>query len=107
MAQNGFISNRIFDALACKTFIISDNIKSVNEVLGGNVVTYANHNDLKDKIYYYLNHDDEREKIAQKGYDIVLKNHTFDNRVSEILAIIESEYFNEFIVNWNNYLNMK
>lgn len=105
MAENGFISNRIFDALACKTFIISDNVYSVDEILEGNIVTYVNHEDLDKKIDYYLMHDQERELIAQRGYDIVLKNHTFDNRVSEILSTIIFDYFNEFIMEWNNYLN--
>ncbi len=106
MAEKGFISNRIFDALACKTFIISDNVNSVNEILGGNIVTYVNHKDLNEKIDYYLAHDNERGLMAQRGYDIVLKYHTFDNRASEIVSTIIFEYFNEFIIKWNNHLNI-
>ena len=80
-----FPSNRLFDALACGTFIISDEIESAHTVFEDTVITYNDADDLNDKIEYYLTHDEEREKISKKGQEIVLKNHTFDNRVETII----------------------
>lgn len=107
MVENDFISNRIFDALACKTFIISDKISSIQSLFEGCVVTYDNYDELNEKITYYLTHDDERIQLAEKGYELV-KNHTFDNRVSELISVIEKEFSSKFLkqieTNMNNNL---
>lgn len=97
MLQRNFVSNRIFDALACKTFVISDDVESINSLFEGNVVTYNDSKDLNEKLEYYLTHETERLTMANEGYEIVIKNHTFDNRVSEILSVIEKKYFFEFL----------
>ena len=80
-----FPSNRLFDALACGTFVISDKIPSAETLFEGNIVTYDDADDLNKKIEYYLTHEEERKEKAQKGMEIVLKNHTFDNRVDTII----------------------
>ena len=85
MRDEDFPSNRLFDALACGTFVISDKIPSADTLFEGSIVTYDGVDDLKEKIDYYLAHEDERVKIAEKGKRIVLENHTFDDRVCEIL----------------------
>lgn len=89
MRDGDFPSNRLFDALACGTFVISDKIPSAETLFEGNIVTYDDADDLNKKIEYYLTHDDERKEIAQKGKEIVLKNHTFDNRVDTILKSLK------------------
>lgn len=88
MKDLDFPSNRFFDALACGTFIISDKINVAETLFEGTIVTYEGAEDLNNKIEYYLSHDDEREKIAKKGKELVLKNHTFDNRVKSILKCL-------------------
>ena len=85
MVQNDFPSNRLFDALACGAFVISDDIPAAKELFEGNIVTYNSIDELDNKINYYLNNKKERESIARKGQKIVLENHTFDNRANEIL----------------------
>ena len=88
MKEWGFVSNRIFDALACGAFIISDKMQEVDNLFEGNVITYDDLEDLNEKIEYYLNHDDERRKKVNKGREIVLDNHTFDSRVSKIIDVL-------------------
>ena len=85
MRELDFPSNRLFDALACGTFVISDKIPSAETLFEGTVVTYDDKDDLNEKLDYYLTHDEERLKMVEKGKEIVLKHHTFDNRVDEIL----------------------
>lgn len=89
MKELDFPSNRLFDALACGTFIISDKIPSADTLFEGSVLTYENVQDLNNKIEYYLSHDVERKKMAEKGKELVLKNHTFDNRVDEIIDYLK------------------
>jgi glycosyltransferase involved in cell wall biosynthesis len=85
-----FPSNRLFDALACGTFVISDKIPSAETLFEGNIVTYEGVEDLNNKIEYYLTNENERKQKAQKGKQIVLKNHTFDNRVNTILDSLKN-----------------
>lgn len=87
-----FPSNRLFDALACGAFVISDKIPSAETLFEGNIVTYENDEDLNEKIEYYLTHEDERKEKAQKGKEIVLRNHTFDNRVDTIMYSLKNFY---------------
>ena len=89
MREFGIISNRIFDALCASAFVISDEVAGIHDVLGDAVVTYKDPEDLKAKVDYYLSNPDARNEIAQKGQEIVIKNHTFDNRADEIVKIIE------------------
>ncbi len=89
MKELDFPSNRLFDALACGTFIISDKIPSADTLFEGCVLTYKNVQDLNNKIGYYLTHDAERKKIAEKGKELVLKNHTFDNRADTIIDYLK------------------
>lgn len=105
MKEKDFISNRIYDALACKTFIISDEVEAINYLFGGNVVTYTDYNDLNEKLTFYLENDAERELMASKGQEIVLKNHTFDNRVHEIISVLEKDGFYHFIDEFNNFID--
>lgn len=89
MKDLDFPSNRLFDALACGTFVISDNIPSAETLFEGNIITYDGADDLDEKINFYLNNPQKREELAQKGKEIVLKNHTFDNRADEIISALK------------------
>lgn len=91
MREYGIISNRIFDALAVGAFVISDNIPEIESLFEGNVVTYSTREDLKEKIDYYLEHPEERQKKAERGKEIVLKEHTFAERIKEILIVLKEE----------------
>lgn len=90
MRNENFPSNRLFDALACGTFVISDKIPSADTLFEGSIVTYDGVEDLNDKINYYMSHDEKRTKLAEKGREIVLKNHTFDDRVKKILSCLKN-----------------
>ena len=89
MRDEDFPSNRLFDALSCGAFVISDNIPSAETLFEGGIITYEDENDLDNKINYYLTHEDERVEIAKKGQRIVLENHTFDNRIQKIIEILK------------------
>ena len=90
MKEYGIISNRIFDALSAGAFVLSDNVPGIDEILEGNVVTYDNREDLKQKIDYYMKHDSERDKKAHAGQTIVRKQHTFANRVDKIIEVLKT-----------------
>ena len=95
MLQEDFPSNRLFDALSCGAFVISDNIPSAETLFEGSIVTYEDVNDLNKKIDYYLSHGEERVKLAKKGQQIVLENHTFDKRIIEIISVLKENGIND------------
>jgi hypothetical protein len=83
------VNMRFFEALGMKCFLLSDKVDGIEELgfkNGTHYVSYDNKEDLVDKINYYIEHQKEREKIANQGYDLVTKKHTYTIRVKELLA---------------------
>lgn len=84
MRDEGFISNRIFDALASGAFVVSDDIRCLDEVLPGVVPTYRARDELPALLDRWLADPGGRRTRASKGRDLVLAAHTFEHRASRI-----------------------
>ena len=54
------------------------------------LVIFKDVTDLQKKVDYYLKHPEECLKIAENGYQEVLKKHTYRHRLTDILQTIES-----------------
>ncbi|MFL5646992.1 MAG: glycosyltransferase [Chloroflexota bacterium] len=80
MRTEGFISNRIYDAVACGAFVISDHVDGIEEEFGSAVVTYRDADELHDLIERYLADPIERRRLAERGRQVVVERHTFDER---------------------------
>ena len=93
MRDLDFPSNRLFDALACGTFVISDEINSAKEIFENTVITYKDADDLDKKLTFYLENENERTKLKENGRKIVLSKHTFDHRAEEIIKTLEQIIF--------------
>jgi spore maturation protein CgeB len=80
-------SPKVFEAMACKSFILVDMQKDVLALFddGKDLVCYDSISTIKEKIDYYLHCDSEREIIAECGYNKVIQNHTYENRIEELL----------------------
>ena len=89
MRNNGFVSNRIFDGLACQTFIITDNVEQIGDI-GEYVQTYKTKKELELLIDYFLKNPKEREKKAIEGLKYVLEHHTFQKRAKQFSDKIKS-----------------
>jgi Glycosyl transferases group 1 len=87
MRRHGFLANRIFDALACGAFVIADDNPALAEVLPGAVETYSTPAELGAKIERYLGDPAERERIARRGREMALADHTVERRAEQLLAI--------------------
>jgi len=83
MKKYGFISNRIFDATACGTLVISDYMKEIEDVFGDSVPMWKTKEELVNLVKYYLDPQNEKERIekANRAREITLNNFT-----SEIMA---------------------
>ena len=83
-------SPRIFEALACGAFVISDNQRDVFSLLkeGEHLARFIDSDDLMETITYYLDRPKERGEIAEQGRREVLNNHTYVHRIEKLLSIV-------------------
>lgn len=85
MRDDGFISNRAYDALACGAFLISDRVPGIEAEFGEGLVTYADRDELQALVDAYLADPERRRREAAVGRETVLAQHTFAHRVTTIL----------------------
>ena len=80
------IKTRDFEAPCCGSLLLTKDTKEIAEYFVPNeeIITYKDANDAAEKIKYYLKNEDEREKIAKKGYERVIKDHTYEKHFLEI-----------------------
>lgn len=85
-------NSRTFDIAACRGFQLADDKEDLRNLLRVNeeIICFRTVDELKKLIGHYLTHPDERLQLAEAAYRRVLKDHTYDNRVREILDIIGS-----------------
>lgn len=86
------ITTRIYEALSCEAFVISDWFKELEEEFGEHIVFTTGGKDLEDKIAYYLAHPEKREEKIRGVREKILKFHTFKNRVEVIARTLNLEF---------------
>lgn len=84
------INYRVFETMGCKTALLTNNTENLTTFFTDmeDVVIYSSEEELFEKVEFLMNYPDEIEKISNSGYENVVKNHTFDNRVHNLLQII-------------------
>lgn len=89
MSANGFLSNRLFDAVACGCVVISDYVEGIKEIFGESVMVYNSEQDFIncvkeiDKNYAYY----KNKAILQA--EIIRNEHSFEARASVILDVVK------------------
>ena len=83
---------RDFEVPGCGSLLLTKDTKEIAEyfVPGEEIITYQDANDAAEKIKYYLKNEEEREKIAKKGYERVLREHTYGKRFLEIFKFAQN-----------------
>lgn len=104
MGERGFISNRIFDAGACGACVVSDEASGMSDLFGDAVVTYRDAPELKRIVKDLLSNGEKRKAQGEKLRDIVSKGHSFEDRVKEILKVIEEIHNSKKIEFTEKYL---
>ena len=92
MKKYGCISNRIFDATACETLVISDYMPEIEEIYGDTVPMYKTKEELIELVKYYLDdaNEQERKDKAKRAREITLKNFTSDKAALKFHQIINT-----------------
>lgn len=91
VAQNYANNMRMYETTGMGAMLITDHKENLNDLftVGKEVISYSNTSDLIKKIRYYLSHDAERAKIAKAGQNKTLKDHTYKQRMKELLKILK------------------
>jgi glycosyltransferase involved in cell wall biosynthesis len=88
MQSWGFVSNRIYDVLACGTPVISDPVDGLDELFDGAALAYHDPDELKDLVAEVLADPETARARAERGREAVLARHTFDHRAVELVALV-------------------
>ena len=87
MLELGFISNRVYDALACGTFVLRDDVAGLEAEFDGGAVGCATETEAIASIEQYLADPAARADRAARGRAAVLARHTFDHRVDVLVEL--------------------
>ena len=90
-----FINPRTFELAACGAFQLCDRRLLLPEIFEyeKEISTFADMQELKEKINYYLSKPEERRQIAQNARKKVLSEHTYMHRLQEMLSLIFSKRY--------------
>lgn len=80
-------SGRVFDALACEVFTISDHMPSL-DIFSPYVVFTTGGEDLREKLRYYLAHPEERSAKVKSARAFILREHTNFHRARELAKLL-------------------
>lgn len=85
------VNTRTFDILACEAFEIVDYKEGIEDLfkVGEEIVCYKDASELQGLIDYYLLHPEERKKISHRGFNRVMKNHTWKHRIQQVMKKLD------------------
>jgi hypothetical protein len=81
---------RLYEATGVGTLLVTDWKENLHEMFepGKEVIAYRSPEECAELIQYYSEHEREREEIARAGQQRTLSEHTYQNRMQELLDII-------------------
>jgi hypothetical protein len=91
VAENYASNMRLFEATGVGSLLITDEKDNLGEFfeVGEEIETYADPDELVDKIKYYLAHEERRRRIARAGQARTLREHTYLHRMRELEQLLE------------------
>jgi spore maturation protein CgeB len=88
MRREGFINPRIIDVLASGSFVISDDVLGMDELLNSSVATYSKPEELRTTLDHFLQSEHAREEHIRRGQNAV-KSFTYSYCCLKIVRHIE------------------
>jgi spore maturation protein CgeB len=90
-----FVNPRTFEIASCGAFQLVDNRSALADLfeIGDEIIVFKDLEDLKQKIAYYLDHPAERERTAERAKQRVLRDHTYEHRMVEMLEYLADNGF--------------
>lgn len=96
VSLNGDLNLRSFEVIASGGFLLTDKIspQAGLELLfadGKHLVTYANVEELGEKIRYFLNQPEAAREIARQGYEAFWRNHRPEQNVWRVMDYLDGK----------------
>ncbi len=90
VVQGDFVNPRTFELAACGAFQLVDRRGLLPELFAADeIVTFEDLDELKQKIDYFLSRPREREEIARRSRQRVLSEHTYEQRMKDLLSTMQ------------------
>ena len=85
--QKNQIKARVFEVPGNGGFLLTENADGIEQyyVPDREIVIFKGVDECAEKINYYLNNQAERNLIALAGYERTKKDHTYDQRLAEVI----------------------
>lgn len=85
------VTARVFEVPACGGFLLTNACPQLDDLyaVGTEMICYRTLDELRHLTTYYLAHPEERRQIATRGQRRARREHTFQRRVEEMLAVLE------------------
>ena len=86
------VNQRAFKIPACGGFQICDDVPALKKYFSEDEIVTAQATDAKqwiDQIEFYISQDAKREKIRQASIQRALQDHTYHNRINDIITLCE------------------
>lgn len=86
------VNMRMYEATGMGALLLTDNGEHLHDLFepGAEAVSYDSASQLVDRLRYYLEHDNERSEIAAAGQTRTLRDHTYRQRMRELVGILEA-----------------
>ncbi len=91
VAENNANNMRLYEATGVGAMLLTDQKDNLHELfeIGKEVVTYSSKEEAAELVRHYLNHPEELAKIAKAGQAKTLSEHTYAQRMQELVRILE------------------
>lgn len=86
MAENGFLSNRLFDAVACGATVISDHCEGIDKIFGDSVKVYKSASELADLVRHAQ--ADQNWHVKARLSAKIIDENNFRVRARKIMSIL-------------------
>ncbi|MFO7817245.1 MAG: CgeB family protein [Thermodesulfobacteriota bacterium] len=87
VVRGDFVNPRTFELASCGAFQLVDERELLPDLFSKDeLVTFSGMDDLLEKIDYFLHSPDERQEISARSRQRVLSDHTYEQRMRDLLA---------------------
>lgn len=86
LTKSGYaVNERLFWICGAGGFQLCDENPLIRQFYDEDEVPMATAEEFKEKFEYYLAHPEERQRMAKKAHERTMKEHTYENRIKEIM----------------------
>ena len=91
VAENNANNMRLYEATGVGAMLLTDRKDNLHELfeIDKEVVAYSSKEEAVELVRHYLEHSEESEKIAKAGQERTLRDHTYAQRIKELVPILK------------------